>query len=219
MKSVIFEHIIDGNSPQVNQYASGLKPVVTYFIITLLLSLSLQIDCPVYGTNLLDLFGSWEGFDVYENPLKGIKIRYLSNWTVDDAEDPEDPAFIVQFYSPNKDADMIVYGANLGNPSMGLQELFDYTLASYKNSSEDFELVKSSVDSELSGYPAYELVYNDTKVLDNSSLKVTERGTIIGNIVYTVIFEAHPNIFSSHLSAFKKILDSFETSSLSSLIR
>lgn len=194
--------------------------IVICCIVSLFLSSPSQMNNLVFASNFIhELFGSWEGFETYENPSKGIKLRYPSNWTISDLEDPNDPSLVVQFYSPNKDADVIVYAGNLGDVRIGLQELLDYTIASYTNSSEDFDLVNSSVDSELSGYPAYELEYSDRSVLDNSSLRVMERGTKIGNSVYTIIYEAHSDKFSSHLTAVNRILDSFETSTLSSLIR
>ena len=190
--------------------------LISILAVLLLVSTTNTSSATSVIQNLLE---TWEGFDLYENPSKGIQIRYLANWTVDDSTDTNDPAFMVLFQAPNKSADIIVYAANMDDTRLGLQEILDFTIESYRNSSKDFSLIRSSASADLSGYPAYELVYNDRSVIDNSLLKIMERGTKIGNKLYTIIYEANASVFPSHVYAFEEMLDSFEPAPLSSLIR
>jgi eukaryotic-like serine/threonine-protein kinase len=157
-------------------------------------------------------------FKLYENITYGIKIEYPSNWTIEEEgdEDSDNVIDVVSFFAPVRNNSETVTPSlyiTIDNPPLNLIEnLNEYlrtTINDY-NDSQDFQVIESNTNSStLGGYPAYKLVYTDVDE-DNINYKDMEIGTIIGDKVYLVTYDAAEEEYSVYLPTVQKMIDSLK---------
>ena len=58
--------------------------------------------------------------------------------------------------------------------------------------------------------PAYKLVYNGTKVADNSKVKGSDIFTIQGDKAYSFLYLTQAGDYDTHLPTVQKMIDSFQ---------
>jgi serine/threonine-protein kinase len=158
-------------------------------------------------------------FKLYENVTYGIKIEYPSNWTIEEEgdEDSDNVTDVVSFFAPvRNDSETVTPSLyiTIDNPPLNLIEnLNEYlrtTINDYNDDSQDFQVIESNTNSStLGGYPAYKLVYTDVDG-DNINYKDMEIGTIIGDKVYLVTYDAAEEEYSVYLPAVQKMIDSLK---------
>ena len=158
-------------------------------------------------------------FKLYENITYGIKIEYPSNWTIEEEgdEDSDNVTDVVSFFAPvRNDSETVTPSLyiTIDNPPLNLIEnLNEYlrtTINDYNDDSQDFQVIESNTNSStLGGYPAYKLVYTDVDG-DNINYKDMEIGTIIGDKVYLVTYDAAEEEYSVYLPAVQKMIDSLK---------
>ena len=158
-------------------------------------------------------------FKLYENITYGIKIEYPSNWTIEEEgdEDSDNVTDVVSFFAPvRNDSETVTPSLyiTIDNPPLNLIENFNEylrtTINDYNDDSQDFQVIESNTNSStLGGYPAYKLVYTDVDG-DNINYKDMEIGTIIGDKVYLVTYDAAEEEYSVYLPAVQKMIDSLK---------
>ena len=135
-------------------------------------------------------------FKRYKNPTYGINIQYPSNWRIDEGDIYIDDSVtdIVSFIAPVR-SDMEGYPPSLyvsiDNPPPNLNEKLNEYLATTindYNDTPDFKVIESNTNSILAGKPAYKLVYTDVE--DGIDYKTMEIGTLMGNKVYFITYDA-----------------------------
>jgi hypothetical protein len=153
----------------------------------------------------------------YQNSSYGITMQYPANWTKDEEDsDPNDNITnIVTFVSPLENtADN--YSENLG---IGLEFLVHNTtldeyasslITDYNNTITDFNLIELNTNITLGGgnNPAYGLLYTDRE--DGTNYKTMEIGTIIGDRVFFIEYNAEENKYSNYLPTIQKMINSLQ---------
>jgi hypothetical protein len=90
-----------------------------------------------------------------------------------------------------------------------LNEYLTTTINDY-NDTQDFKVIESNTNSSiLGGKPAYKLVFTDVDD-DNNYYKSMEIGTIIGDKIYFVTYDAEgeEERYSDYLPTVQKMIDS-----------
>ena len=80
---------------------------------------------------------------------------------------------------------------SIDNPPPNLNEKLNEYLATTindYNDTPDFKVIESNTNSILAGKPAYKLVYTDVE--DGIDYKTLEIGTLMGNKVYFITYDA-----------------------------
>ena len=156
-------------------------------------------------------------FKTYENPTYGINIQYTSNWRVDEGDVYSDDYIIdiVSFIAPVT-SDSEAYSPSLSlsidtqppNLNENLNEYLTRITNDYGDTLEDFEVIESDTNSILAGKPAYKLVSIDVE--DDIDYKSLEIGTIIGDEVYYITYDAEEEQYSNYLPTVQKMINSLE---------
>lgn len=163
---------------------------------------------------------SIDNFLTYENSTYGVRIDYPADWTYYGTVESDGFIDIVVFQAPFEGrADLssaLFFVSRDTLPSdMSLKEYADMIINSYKLSDPNFEIVESSTDGSTSllGRPAYRIL--STTVLDGITYKILEIGTIIGNNVYIVTYNAEETESSKYQSLAEDMVNSFQVVGLS----
>jgi PsbP-like protein len=162
-------------------------------------------------------------FKLYENATYGINIQYPSNWTIEeggDEDSDDDVTDVVSFFAPvENDSETVAPSLYISidsvssNRNENLNEYLTTTINDY-NDSQDFKVIESSTNSSsLGGYPAYKLVYTDVDE-NNINYKDMEIGTIIGDKVYFVTYDAAEEEYSVYLPTIQKMIDSLKITTI-----
>jgi hypothetical protein len=152
----------------------------------------------------------------YENSSYGVSIQYPTNWTYGHYDfNPYDTfVYVVTFEAPFENgsdeyAERVDIGIDVTGQPGNLQEYLDYVIDSYGVKS-DFHVYASNINSSLAGYPAYML---DFRNLDNTTYikhRTLEIGTIIGDVVYYITYEAQLSKYNDYLPTVQKMIKSFQ---------
>ena len=161
-------------------------------------------------------------FLTYENSTYGVKISYPANWTYYGTAENGGFIDIVIFEAPlegrtdSSSALFMVSRDTLpSDRSTSLKEYADSIINQYKQSIPDFNLIESSTDgsTNLLNRPAYSIV--STNVQDGIKYKTLEMGSIIGNRVYLITYDAEEAEFSKYQPIGQDMIDSFQVVGLS----
>ena len=156
-------------------------------------------------------------FKLYENATSAIHIQYPFNWTIDEGDAYPDDDFtdIVSFFAPvGNDPESegpslyISIDSLLSKQNENLSEYITTTINDY-NDSQDFKVIESDTNSVLGGKPAYKLVFTDVYD-DDTNYRSMEIGTIIGDKVYLLSYEAEEEQYLDYLPVIQKMIDSFK---------
>jgi hypothetical protein len=160
-------------------------------------------------------------FKTYQNATSGIQIQYPSNWTIDESDIDSDDNLtdIVSFFAPVRNdletdgPSFYISYISIDNPlssnlSKNLDEYLTTTINDY-NDTQDFKVIESNTNSILADKPAYKLVFTDVDD-DNNYYKSMEIGTIIGDKIYFVTYDAEgeEEQYSNYLPTVQKMIDS-----------
>ncbi len=99
------------------------------------------------------------------------------------------------------------------NQNPTLNEYLDQTINAYYETLQEFRVMEFDTDSTLSGKPAYKLVSTDVE--DGIDYKNLEIGTIIGDKVYFVTYDAEEEQYYDHLPIIQKMIGSLRIMSSS----
>jgi len=156
---------------------------------------------------------------LYENATYAIHIQYPFNWTIEEGDAYPDDGYtdIVSFFAPvENDPESglpslyISIDSLSSNRNENLSEYLKTTINDYYNDSEDFKVMESNANSILGGKPAYKLVFTDVDD-DGTNYKGMDIGTIIGDKVYLLSYEAEDEKqYSEYLPIIQKMIDSFK---------
>jgi hypothetical protein len=149
---------------------------------------------------------------LYENPDYGIQILCPENWAYLEEDDPVTGDLQVYFTSlieveqpqttdqPPPTVSVVVMQlptANLGVPLFADLNIEDLT-------SSGHEIVSSSLNSTLSGMPAWEVVY-----VDANRTMFLQDWTIQGDRAYAVMYVSHESRFNEFLPIAQDMISSF----------
>jgi hypothetical protein len=158
-------------------------------------------------------------FKLYENATYAIHIQYPFNWTIEEGDAYPDDGYtdIVSFFAPvGNDPESEVPSLYISidslssNRNENLSEYLTTTINDYYSDSEDFKVIESNANSVLGGKPAYKLVFTDVYD-DGTNYKSMEIGTIIGDKLYLLSYEAEDEKqYSEYLAIIQKMIDSFK---------
>ncbi len=151
-------------------------------------------------------------FERYENPTYGINIQYPSDWGVDEGNIYADDYVtdIVSFIAPirsNTEAYAPSLSISIDNLLPNLNEYLTRITTDYSGTYEDFNVIESDADTILSDKPAYKLVFTDEDGIDYKSMEI---GTIIGDKVYFITYDAVEEQYSDYLPTIQKMISSFQ---------
>jgi hypothetical protein len=157
----------------------------------------------------------------YENSTYGVRISYPTNWTYYGTAENGGFIDIVIFKAPlegrtdSSSALFMVSRDTLpSDRSTSLEEYAESIINQYKQSIPDFNLIESSADGsiKLLNRPAYSIV--STNAQDGITHKTLEMGTIIGNRVYLITYDAEEAEFSKYQPIGQDMINSFQVAGL-----
>jgi photosystem II reaction center protein PsbP len=145
----------------------------------------------------------------YENPIKGIEIKYPSNWVKKESQNGTSND-IVTFISPSASEVVDIRG---GRPALNisLEQWSGAAIDLLRKSFNNFTLVLSNSTS-LGGLPAHEIVFGGTIPSSGHEFKVLEILTIKDGSRFWIAAVANPRDFSSFQSTLQKMINSFSFS-------
>lgn len=156
-------------------------------------------------------------FLTYENATYGVKISYPSDWTYYGTAESGGFIDIVTFQAPFEgrtdlsSALFIVSRDTLpSDKSMSLKDYVDIIIDNNRLSDPNYKVVESSTDGSISlvGRPAYRIM--STTILDGIPYQTQEIGSIIGNEVYLVTYDAEEAEFSKYQPVAQDMINSFQ---------
>lgn len=158
---------------------------------------------------------SKDSFFTYQNSTYGIKIRYPSDWSVEEAEDkPEKDAVIgiVYIYPPiAADPKVITYfyvGTwDLARKTTNIDLLARNTVYGWR-AEQGFKLISANANTTLAGKPAYAIVFKHLN--QDVDSKTTQLGTIFDNKVYHIMFSTDATKYDDFVPEVQKMISSFE---------
>jgi hypothetical protein len=158
-------------------------------------------------------------FSVYQNPNFGIGIHYLSDWDFEEGEEIKENIADIITFSKNATKFSTRVAINYLPISVTLDEYLKKVIDNHDNDYTDFEAVESNTNSTLADRPAYSLTYSSKFKADEedendrqneTTAKSMEIGTIIGNKVYFLVFDAEATKYNDYLPVIQKMIDSFK---------
>ena len=165
--------------------------------------------------------GTTMGFQIYQNNIFGVKIRYPDSWSVRSYPyNNGSNNTVVGFYSPSKTASQLgnISGVSghfvpyldifaFDSKNMSLDKIINGRINRIQNTSD---FVPDSKPFTLKGNrSAHMLVYSTITGADEFFKKM-QVYTIFGNKVYLITFTAQEALFSNYLPTVRKMMDSFE---------
>src|SRR5712691_10565081 len=139
---------------------------------------------------------STTNFSPYENSTYGIKMQYPSNWDKQQNGTKQDTEIdVVSFFPPaiNSNASLDISIDDISDEKgVSLSQYASDGMGDLKQSLKDFKLISSDTKNNiLSGLPAYKSIYTYSD--GNTTFKDMEIGTIKGDKVYILTYEAGAN--------------------------
>lgn len=179
------------------------KKTVNRFFLT---AIAIIIFSTPFACNpVVDLFN----YKIYDNPLKGISIKYPKQWELD--EKPNIAlGTVATFYSPwenNLDdfqEKVTIRVKKLPQQFTNIEEYTDFALSKIGETRN----IQSHQAIKFADDYAYQVIYTGTQ--DNLSLKWHEIWLIENNTVYTLNYEAEESEYYQLLKYFQKMTDSFK---------
>ena len=154
----------------------------------------------------------------YQNSSHGIRIQYPANWTKDERDYSPNNTItdIVAFFSPVENtsdthpASLVIYMERLSNQNMTLKEYATSLITYFNKTLTDFNLIESNTNITLGGgnNPAYGLIY--TNKVDGTNYKTMEIGTIIGDRIYFIRYNAEEKQYSNYLPTIQRMINSLQ---------
>jgi hypothetical protein len=157
-------------------------------------------------------------FLTYVNPIYGISIEYPSSWTYQEPE--EEPSANTTIFSIVDIAPPISEDPNVvTNFQMGIEELenpisldqYARTVINSYRGNLNFSLISVEDNSNLSGRPAYEVIFTDFTD-DGIERKSIERGTVdeVNNRAYYIAFNTETSMYEKFLPVVQTMIDSVQ---------
>jgi hypothetical protein len=152
----------------------------------------------------------------YTNPIYGLQIQYPSDWeAVDNLGNGTETNNILRFFPKYLNNTDIFIDFFVDSIDPNLKSIVDY-MSKYIDQNLNFfrgfnfKLIYSSTDNvSLSGHPAYQIIF--TYSPENSGIaKGKEIGTVIGNLVYRVIYAGGIGQYTTYSEMANKMLDSLQ---------
>jgi serine/threonine-protein kinase len=185
-------------------------------VFTIFLQLSVQV---ALGQNLMEQKKSVNNNDfvTYENPTYGIRIGYPADWQK--TEHLNANRFWVDFISPFKNnpntfpatVSVSVEGLN-HNITATTNEYVSAILKNTKQSLSDFQIIESNPDANLTGTPAYKIVYSflsqDPAV--QAHFQSMNLWSVRDKKVYSISYTEAKSLYATYLPTVQKMTDSFE---------
>jgi hypothetical protein len=157
----------------------------------------------------------------YENTIYGIRLRFPSDWSVQESSASGIPINVATFVSPtgpdsNPTADVSIYMDKLHNSTTTLNNYAHFVVfTDYENKTSyfrAFKLLELSTNSTLAGKTAYTII--GTYDLPSSGLqKLIEIGTIIRDNAYILQYIADAPKYSEYLPAVQNMIHSLAINS------
>jgi hypothetical protein len=164
---------------------------------------------------------------IYQNNTYAIKIEYPFNWSKAENDTISHDRFneIVSFYSPLQNGSdrysekVLLKVLDLGGQNRSLDDYLNDTINYHRANSTDFKIFQADTNTSSAARPAYKLIYNHTILQNetatlqplNTSLQTIEIGTIVGDRLYSISFDAEAISYSVYYSTYvQRMLDSFE---------
>jgi eukaryotic-like serine/threonine-protein kinase len=188
------------------------KTIVSALVLTVIISCVSLVVVPIKHTVLGQQTTTTTNLLSYENSTYGIKLQYPSSWDKQENGTKQDTETdLVTFYpqSTNSNASLDISIDNISDEKgTSVGQYANDGISDLKQSLKNFKLVGSSTNSVLAGLPAYNSTY--TYVDGNVVLKDMEIGTIKGNNVYIVTYEAGINEYDKYLPVIQKVINSLQ---------
>src|SRR5919107_1104392 len=150
----------------------------------------------------------------YQNNSYDITIQYPANWTkVERDFTPNDPvANIVAFRSPAENTsdtypeNLAISVQRLTDQNMTLDEYAAALITRYNKTLTDFNLIESNTNITLGGgnNPAYGLIFTYRE--DGTNYKRMEIGTIVGDRIYFIRYNAQEKQYSNYLPTIQMMI-------------
>src|SRR5919112_349154 len=154
----------------------------------------------------------------YQNNSYDITIQYPANWTkVERDFTPNDPvADIVAFRSPVENTsdtypeNLAISVRRLTDQNMTLDEYAAPLITRYNKTLTDFNLIESNTNITLGGgnNPAYGLIFTYRE--DDTNYKRMEIGTIVGDRIYFIRYNAQEKQYSNYLPTIQMMINSLQ---------
>ena len=148
---------------------------------------------------------------VYESPVYGIRTQYPDGWEIIIQSTPNS-SLSLRFNSPPEN-DTDIYRENVileiitVSNNTALSNFTSAALASYLESSPDFELIElSSANLTNNAIPAYKLVGSRTQ----EGLDFMQIFAIKEDKVYTITYTSDKTRYSTYLPIIEEMINSFE---------
>jgi hypothetical protein len=144
----------------------------------------------------------------YENSSYGIKIQYLSTWEKQENGTKQGSVIdAVSFLPPtiNSNASLDISIDDISDEKgITLAQYANNSIGDLKHSLKDFKLISSNINSVLAGLSAYKSIYTYTD--ENTTFKDLEVGTIKGDKVYILAYEAGLNEYDKYLPTIQQLI-------------
>ena len=191
---------------------SKYKNIFSIFLIVVILLISIAISDRI----LLNSYG--QTLDkTYTNQKCGISIQYPSNWKFDDnlmEYKPGDAIKYIVEFEPNNDEGFknivgieIDENAPLPDKSFeGIKDLEEESLS--EDEKGGFSKVETSESTQMAGYPAEKIVYNELKYEGKKMVVFT----VAFDREYKIIYDATSDYYDKYLSTVEKMIQNFTIS-------
>jgi len=181
---------------------SILALIVITFCLSLAPTCHKQIAFAQQTTNLL----------TYENSSYGIKIQYPSNWEKQEngtkqGSETDAVSFLPPTINSNASLDISIDDIS-DEKGITLAQYANNSIGDLKQSLKDFKLISSNTNSVLAGLSAYKSIY--THADENTTFKDLEVGTIKGDKVYILAYEAGLNEYDKYLPTIQQLTNTFQ---------
>lgn len=166
-------------------------------------------------------------FNNYENSEMGISLKYPSSFLIDESnsnqtvkqvsffpiyDDDDDAADATGTYPETYiswfDVYVEIFYPPISDSPVNISSYLEDRANSIQEEDEDVTIIETSNDSMLSGYPAYKLVTQSYS--GNYTIYTVEIGTIIGNRLYSLSYEADTADYQKSLPIANEMIYSFK---------
>jgi hypothetical protein len=150
----------------------------------------------------------------YKNPTYEVQFQYPINWdnnsdyysSIGEQVIHNKSAIVTSFSLPRYQTVAIIIETLKKSTPQSEGKLIELHKENYKNVS-GFKRIEVNNNTRLGGPPAYTIVatYNDTY-----ATTMMERGTIVNDKVYYILYEAEGKEYLDYLSSINKMFESFK---------
>jgi PsbP-like protein len=165
-------------------------------------------------------------FFEYSNPYYGFNVEFPSDWTYTESDIGSNDTIysILNIAPPISQDPTLSTNVQIGIEDLEIGQLPSMdqyardTVNAYRNSYSNFSLESVQTNTNISGIPAYEIIFTDSS--DGLTRKLAETGVIdeTNNRAYYLIFETENSTYSQYYPIVQDIFDSFELADSSTLL-